>query len=292
MSYLPVTPRSVADTNIAIHPDSNHHQTSSKADEVPEHICPKCSASSKNQPIHCISVSTPAPPSYRTVNSQPPSLARLSVPILNLQTPDHKSIPVRPNRPPPTFRRPDEARPHVRFRGNGLSPISPQGSEQGHRSGWQISAGLGILNAPFKPDISPITPGTAEKAKGADEAKDTDTPEASSGASNLAQWIEQKLWKYNESQNVVKIWLLEIISWIFSALSMAGIIIVLYHYQYRLLPQWPLGLTLNAYISVLAKASGAALLLPVSEALGQLKWIWFRVNGDKSTQSKKMWDFE
>ncbi|KAF2438951.1 hypothetical protein P171DRAFT_328896, partial [Karstenula rhodostoma CBS 690.94] len=87
-------------------------------------------------------------------------------------------------------------------------------------------------------------------------------------------------------------WLIEIISWTFSALSMVGIIIVLYHYQHRPLPRWPLGLTLNAYISVLAKVSGAALLLPVSEALGQLKWIWFRVNGDKSTQSKKMWDFE
>ncbi|KAF1970271.1 hypothetical protein BU23DRAFT_474533, partial [Bimuria novae-zelandiae CBS 107.79] len=104
--------------------------------------------------------------------------------------------------------------------------------------------------------------------------------------------IEQKLWKYSASPNVVKRWLMEIISWTFCALSMAGIIIVLYHYQHQPLPRWPLGVTLNAYISVLAKVSGAALLLPVSEALGQLKWIWFRVNNDKSTQSKKMWDFE
>jgi hypothetical protein len=292
MSHLPVTPMSVSDSNTAIHLDSTHEQTSSKANEVPEHICLKCSASSKNQPIHCISVSTPVPPSYHTVVSEPRSVARSSVPVLNLQTPDQRSIPIRPQRPPPTFRRPDEARLHVRFRGSSLSPVSPQISEQGHRSGWQTPAGLGIHDAPFKPDISPITPGTAEKAKGADEAKDTDTPEASSGASNLAQWIEQKLWKYSASPNIVKRWLIEIISWTFSALSMVGIIIVLYHYQRRPLPRWPLGLTLNAYISILAKVSGAALLLPVSEALGQLKWIWFRVSGDKYTQSKKMWDFE
>jgi hypothetical protein len=32
--------------------------------------------------------------------------------------------------------------------------------------------------------------------------------------------------------------------------------------------------------------AGAALILPVSEALGQLKWSWFQQN------SKQMWDFE
>ncbi|KAL5410997.1 hypothetical protein PMIN03_005102 [Paraphaeosphaeria minitans] len=105
-------------------------------------------------------------------------------------------------------------------------------SEQGHRSGWQITTVLGIPDAPFKPDISPITPETAEKAESADETEDRETPEASSSASNLAQWIEQKLWKYSASPNVIKRWLMEIISWTFSALSMAGIIIVLYHYQH------------------------------------------------------------
>ncbi|KAL5372495.1 hypothetical protein DPSP01_013457 [Paraphaeosphaeria sporulosa] len=53
------------------------------------------------------------------------------------------------------------------------------------------------------------------------------------------------------------------------------------------IPKWPLGLTLNAYISVLSKVASAALLLPVSEALGQLKWSWFQ-----GARSKKMWDFE
>ncbi|KAF2110762.1 hypothetical protein BDV96DRAFT_500641 [Lophiotrema nucula] len=112
------------------------------------------------------------------------------------------------------------------------------------------------------------------------------------GASNFAQKIEQKLWKYSASRNVVKRWLIELISWTLSALCMAAIIIVLYIYQRQPLPKWPLGLTLNAFISVLAKVASAALLLPVSEALGQLKWNWFQATQNKSKESKKMWDFE
>jgi hypothetical protein len=126
------------------------------------------------------------------------------------------------------------------------------------------------------PDMNPVTPGTVEKA---DEDK--------SRSSNFAQRIEQRLWRYSTSKNVLKRWLLEIISWSLSAACMAGIIVVLVVYKDKNIPNWPLGLTLNAYISVLSKISTAALLLPVSEALGQLKWSWF--NKDKS---KKLWDFE
>ena len=49
------------------------------------------------------------------------------------------------------------------------------------------------------------------------------------------------------------------------------------------LPGWPVSFILN----LLARIASGALLLPVSEALGQLKWNWFH---EKS--SKKMWDFE
>ncbi|KAF2644167.1 hypothetical protein P280DRAFT_546987 [Massarina eburnea CBS 473.64] len=106
-------------------------------------------------------------------------------------------------------------------------------------------------------------------------------------ASNFAQRIEQKLWKYSASGNIVKRWLLEIVSWSLSAACMAGIVIMLFIYKDKRIPDWPLGLTLNAYISVLSKVASAALLLPVSEALGQLKWSWFNKGN-----SKKMWDFE
>jgi len=140
--------------------------------------------------------------------------------------------------------------------------------------------GLGIPGVQFQSDTSPITPGTAEK-QGGEKTRDPQD------ASNFAQRIEQKLWKYSASGNVVKRWLLEIISWSLSALCMAGIIIILIVYKNDRIPNWPLGLTLNAYISVLSKIASAALLLPVSEALGQLKWSWFQ-----GTKSQKMWDFE
>ncbi|KAF2732771.1 hypothetical protein EJ04DRAFT_578178 [Polyplosphaeria fusca] len=276
MPGFPASPRSFTNANIPIYPDPGHDRTSLKGDEPVEHICPKCSASSKDQPIHCISVS-PAPPPYNSVALRTPSPGRLAVPALNVQTSGQWSKPLQPNRPARAFRLDDERRTYVRYRRNAFSPISPQISEQAIGHSRQCQIGLGIPDVPFKPDISPITPGMAEKAGGL------------FGTSNLAQKFEQKLWTYSASRNVVKRWLMEIISWTLSALCMTGIIIVLCFHQQRPLPRWPLGLTLNALISILAKAASAALLLPVSEALGQLKWNWFK---SKNKESKKMWDFE
>jgi hypothetical protein len=135
--------------------------------------------------------------------------------------------------------------------------------------------GLGIINGGLKPPSVKITPPFDEKAE--------DTP-------NLAERIEQRLFQYSISGNIVKRWLLEIISWVFSAICMAAVIGVLIKLQDDPLSEWTLdkrtGLTLNAYISILSKMAGASLILPVSEALGQLKWSWFQQN------SKQMWDFE
>ena len=135
--------------------------------------------------------------------------------------------------------------------------------------------GLGIANGGEKPPSVEITPPLDEKLE--------DIP-------NLAERIEQRLFQYSISGNMVKRWLLEIISWIFSAMCMTAVIGVLAYLQDDKLSNWTLekrtGLTLNAYISVLSKMAGASLILPVSEALGQLKWSWFLQH------SKQMWDFE
>ncbi|KIW05859.1 uncharacterized protein PV09_03062 [Verruconis gallopava] len=75
---------------------------------------------------------------------------------------------------------------------------------------------------------------------------------------------------------VVNWWLLELISWGISALSIAAISFLLGYYDGRAVPdQWPLGITLNTYISVLSGISKYALALPIDEAIGQLKWHWF-----------------
>ncbi|KAH7113751.1 hypothetical protein B0J11DRAFT_619199 [Dendryphion nanum] len=99
---------------------------------------------------------------------------------------------------------------------------------------------------------------------------------------NFAQWVEKKVWEYNASGGVVRRWILEIISWSISALCMTAIVVMLLLTENQRLPSWPLSQIFNTT----SRVASAALILPVSEALGQLKWNWFR------RESKKMWDFE
>jgi hypothetical protein len=93
--------------------------------------------------------------------------------------------------------------------------------------------------------------------------------------------IRQFITKY-----IIEWWLAEILSWIFSALCFCTIIAVLFYFDGRALPQWPMGLTLNGFISVFSGFAKSALLLPTCEAVGQLKWNWFR------EQSRSLIDFE
>ena len=79
---------------------------------------------------------------------------------------------------------------------------------------------------------------------------------------------------------------MEILSWAFSAICMTVILVVLLKYDGGHLPKWKMGLTLNAFISVLSGFAKSALLLPTAEALGQLKWNWFK------REERKMMDFE
>ena len=56
-----------------------------------------------------------------------------------------------------------------------------------------------------------------------------------------------------------------------------GIVGVLWFYDGKKQPEYLLtGITLNAYVSVFAAVSKAALILPVSEAIRQLKWVRFQ----------------
>ena len=250
---------------------------------------------SRFHPIHCIQI-TPSSPasSYHSVVST--SSSRLIVPISNSSKP-------RPPRPALQFD--TDRRPRVQFRGLATSPLSTfvpiddnNTSHRAHTSGSSIpntpddeanyirksklGLGLGIPEAPFNPDPSPIRSPGSEKLAKAEKGEFVGRP-----SPNFAQRIEEKLLEYSQSGNVVKRWLLEIISWTISALSMAAIIIILFIYSGKPVPtDWPMKLTLNAYISIFSAVASASLLLPASEALGQLKWSWFQGN------SKKLWDFE
>jgi hypothetical protein len=84
----------------------------------------------------------------------------------------------------------------------------------------------------------------------------------------------------------VEWWMFEILSWIFSVICICTIVIVLVYFNGRELPRWKLGITINAFIAIFAGFAKSALLVPTAEALGQLKWDWYR------NKPKKMLDFE
>lgn len=305
MSKSPLSPFWTRNTGIPIYLDT--------VDER-EHTCHTCGTSAIHQPIHCITVASAAPPPYRAEVTPPsssyrtkplpaPPSAKLEVPALDPETSRRWSRP-RPPRPALRFdfQSDAEGRLRVRSRKSSFSPISPGTivkdifGRQSYSSGSSIpntpvegneqrksKLGLGIPDVPFRPDPSPIRSPGGQKLANAERGealKKKATP-------NLAQGIEQKLWKYSASRNVVKRWLLEIVSWLLSALCMTAIIVGLIILKDHPVPtNWPLGLTVNTYIAILSRIASAALVLPASEALGQLKWSWFQ--GD----SKKMWDFE
>jgi hypothetical protein len=199
--------------------------------------------------------------------------------------PSHQSGQPRRNRPPLQFfldnQRPKETqtphrwglppRPRPRFAPIPPPPPPKDSELLDKKSTSHPKLGLGIDHAPENMSSSPIRSPTA---KGQERT------------SNMAQRFEERIWRYNSSRNAVKRWILEIISWTISAICMGAVIGVLLILKDQRVPKWPLGLTLNAFIAVFSRISSAALLLPTSEALGQLKWSWFQ--GD----SKKMWDFE
>lgn len=173
----------------------------------------------------------------------------------------------------PTLRFFPSQRPRVRLDSVPTLQI-PQINEKTPIS--SIHPGLGIINGPPKPPSIEISAPAGE--------------EDLEGSDNIAERIEKRLYQYSISGNILKRWLLEIISWVFSSVCMIAVIVVLVYFKDEPLHKWTLTdkthLTLNAYISILSKMAGAALILPVSEALGQLKWSWFQQN------SKQMWDFE
>jgi hypothetical protein len=99
---------------------------------------------------------------------------------------------------------------------------------------------------------------------------------------DFTQQIERKLAKYNASDNVFKRWLFELLSWLVSASCMVAMVFIYVRIKDQPISKAGSSLT---WTNVLGKISSAALIVPTSEAIGQLKWNWFH-------NSKAMWDFE
>ena len=99
---------------------------------------------------------------------------------------------------------------------------------------------------------------------------------------DLVQRLERKLAGYNASQNVFKRWLFELASWLISALCMGTVIGIYITISGQEMTKSEQYLTIS---NTLGKIASAALIVPTTEALGQLKWNWFH-------KSNAMWDFE
>jgi len=106
-------------------------------------------------------------------------------------------------------------------------------------------------------------------------------PAENKGPLDLTQRIEKKLAEYNASQNVFKRWVFEISSWCVSLFCMAAVVGIYVHLKDEPLRNG----NLLPWANALGKIASAALIVPTSEALGQLKWNWFH-------DSNAMWDFE
>lgn len=74
-------------------------------------------------------------------------------------------------------------------------------------------------------------------------------------------------------------WVVEIISCVVSILSLAAILVTVGLMDGQPLSNWPMKITLNSFVSFMSTVSKATLILPVSEAISQLKWLWFRSAG-------------
>jgi hypothetical protein len=136
------------------------------------------------------------------------------------------------------------------------------------------------------PPIStpPPQPYLVSSQNGASSLDSFSTAEKKPRALDFTQRLERKLAEYNTSQNIFKRWLFEILSWSISALCMAAIVAIYVHLKDKPISLSRSGMLLTT-ANVLGKIASAALIVPTSEALGQLKWNWFH-------DSKAMWDFE
>lgn len=71
-------------------------------------------------------------------------------------------------------------------------------------------------------------------------------------------------------------WFMELLSFLVSLLSIIAIIIILRVYDNKPSSEWPQSISLNSLLAIFITLAQAGLILPVSEAISQLKWVWFK----------------
>lgn len=81
-------------------------------------------------------------------------------------------------------------------------------------------------------------------------------------------------------------WTLEYVSCFISIAAFMSLVIVLSQFDQKPMPSWPLGITLNTLLALLAAISQACFVYPVVQGLSQMKWNWF------SSKERPLVDFE
>lgn len=71
------------------------------------------------------------------------------------------------------------------------------------------------------------------------------------------------------------VWLKEVLSFLVSLIALGIIIIILAIHQDKALPKWPSLISINSLVSVFTSILKAAMLLPITEGISELKWTWF-----------------
>ncbi|KAK9849912.1 hypothetical protein MYU51_013115 [Penicillium brevicompactum] len=104
---------------------------------------------------------------------------------------------------------------------------------------------------------------------------DLDSPQHQTGKSRPLSSAEQQAVLQSQSIFWGSSWTLEIIACLMSVIFLAAIIVVLYMYDGKSMPDWPYGITLNALVSVLSTVMKASMVFIITEGLSQLKWSWF-----------------
>ncbi|KAJ0419625.1 hypothetical protein BJY00DRAFT_313774 [Aspergillus carlsbadensis] len=102
--------------------------------------------------------------------------------------------------------------------------------------------------------------------------------------------VEKQRNRYDWQRLLQDTWLWEFASALFSTCCFISICAVLLAYNGQVRPTWKLGLSLNALISVLATGCRASLILVLSEAISQLKWLWVKDGEPKQLLGMQVFD--
>ena len=78
------------------------------------------------------------------------------------------------------------------------------------------------------------------------------------------------------SRFVKSTWTFEILSWLFGALTLAILIVILATFNKRPLRDWKSSITVNTLINALTTIASTALIFPIASSIAQLRWIWLQ----------------